>query len=343
MLASEWEHGAADVWRQHATSFGAVAPLGPKPRPPRLNGMRGASGACAVIEDEACWRRPTGIGGDRPAPAKVLASRWRASESGQREVSATGPAGYHTIAIALRHMSLAFTANGRLLHDGRVVPGMVQVSRPGERVGAMFDGAFDLLHLFVSDTLLAECREAIGDLDGQVELQDPTFAQDAVIERLAHALLRVEDAGEFGRLYAETLSLAIVSRLLGRQNGSIPGPSGTGVAPLPKWRLRRVTQFVDANLDQPVSLADLAQVAGLSRMHFAAQFRAATGFRPHEYMLRRRIEQAQDHLAATDVPLVDVALSVGFRTQAHFSTVFKRFTGATPQEWRRQAGSLGRS
>ncbi len=336
MLASEWEHGAADVWRRHATSFGSV-PGGSSPRPSRLGG------AGAVIEEETVWRRPAGLDGDRPASAKVLASRWRGAEPGPREVSATAPAGYHVIAIALRHMSLAFTVHGRLIHDGRVMPGMIQVTRPGERVAAAFDGAFDLLHLFVSDSLLAECREAIGDPDSEAGLPDPGFVQDAVIERLAHALLRVEDAGEFGRLYAETLGLAIVSRLLGRRNGSAPGPAGTGVAPLPKWRLRRVLQFVDANLDQPVSLADLAEVAGLSRMHFAAQFRAATGFRPHEYMLRRRIEQAQDRLASTDATLVEVALSVGFRTQAHFSTVFKRFVGATPQEWRRQAGSLGRN
>lgn len=333
MLASDWEHGAADVRRRPAMPFGPVASL---PRPRRLGGLREAD---AVIEDEASWRRPAGLG--RDPSAKVIASRWRGCGTPRKEVSAAGPAGHHVVAIALRHMSLAFTANGRLLHEGRVMPGTVQVSRPGERVGASFDGAYDLLHLFVSDALLTECREAIGDPEGQVELESTGFVQDAVIERLAHALLRVEDAGEFGRLYAETLGLAIVSRLLGRRKASAQG-SGAGVAPLPKWRLRRVVQFVDANLDQPVSLADLAQVAGLSRMHFAAQFRAATGFRPHEYMLRRRIEQAQDRLASTAEPLVEVALSVGFRTQAHFSTVFKRFAGATPQEWRRQAGLVGR-
>lgn len=329
MLASDWE---PNLRQRPAMSFEPVASLS------RLGGLRQAE---AVIEDEAAWRRPAGLG--RDPSAKVIASRWRGAETVRTEVGATGLAGHYVIAIALRQMSLAFTADGRLLHEGRAMPGTVQVSRPGARVAASFDGAYDLLHLFVSDALLAECREAIGDPEGQVELESTGFVQDAVIERLAHALLRVEDAGEFGRLYVETLGLAIVSRLLGRRKASVQGPAGAGVAPLPKWRLRRVVQFVDANLEQPVSLADLAQVAGLSRMHFAAQFRAATGFRPHEYMLRRRIEQAQDRLASTAEPLVEVALSVGFRTQAHFSTVFKRFAGATPQEWRRRAGAPGRS
>jgi AraC-like DNA-binding protein len=70
-------------------------------------------------------------------------------------------------------------------------------------------------------------------------------------------------------------------------------------------------------------------------MHFAALFRVATGARPHEYVLRRRIERAQELLRDSSLTLVDVALSVGFQTQSHFTTVFKRFTGETPHRWRR--------
>jgi AraC-like DNA-binding protein len=69
-------------------------------------------------------------------------------------------------------------------------------------------------------------------------------------------------------------------------------------------------------------------------MHFAAQFRAATGFRPHEYLLRRRIQRAEELLRLSTMTLVDIALTVGFQTQAHFTTVFKRFVGDTPYQWR---------
>ncbi|MEW6148553.1 MAG: helix-turn-helix transcriptional regulator, partial [Pseudomonadota bacterium] len=83
-----------------------------------------------------------------------------------------------------------------------------------------------------------------------------------------------------------------------------------------------------------ITLEHLAAVAGLSRMHFAAQFRAAVGMRPHEYLLKCRIERAQELLKQGDVSLVDTALTVGFQTQAHFTTVFKRFVGDTPYQWR---------
>ena len=103
---------------------------------------------------------------------------------------------------------------------------------------------------------------------------------------------------------------------------------------LPKWRLRRVEQHIAAHFERGISLSELAGVAGLSRMHFAAQFRAATGYRPREYLLNHRIEQARSLLTTSDRPLAEIALAVGFSTQAHFSTVFKRISGETPARWR---------
>jgi AraC-like DNA-binding protein len=106
-------------------------------------------------------------------------------------------------------------------------------------------------------------------------------------------------------------------------------PSG-----LTKWRLKRVLGYIDEHICERITLAALAQVAGLSRMYFAAQFRAATGCRPHECVLRKRIERAQQLLAGTGEPLASIALAVGFQSQAHFSTVFKRFAGLSPHQWR---------
>jgi len=103
---------------------------------------------------------------------------------------------------------------------------------------------------------------------------------------------------------------------------------------LQKWRLKRVVEYVDNRLSGKITLMDLAAIAGLSRMHFASQFRAATGFRPHEYLLRRRIQRAEELLRQSTMTLVEIALTVGFQTQAHFTTVFKRFVGDTPYQWR---------
>jgi AraC-like DNA-binding protein len=115
---------------------------------------------------------------------------------------------------------------------------------------------------------------------------------------------------------------------------------------LTKWRLKRVLTYIDEHVCESMTLATLAQVAGLSRMYFAAQFRAATGVRPHECILRKRIKLAQQLLLETSEPLVSIALAVGFQSQAHFSTVFKRFAGLSPNQWRaanRDVRSLGQT
>jgi len=56
--------------------------------------------------------------------------------------------------------------------------------------------------------------------------------------------------------------------------------------------------------------------------------------RPHQYLLKQRVERAKELLKQAEISLVDVALTVGFQTQAHFTTVFKRFAGDTPYQWR---------
>lgn len=105
------------------------------------------------------------------------------------------------------------------------------------------------------------------------------------------------------------------------------------------WRLKRVRDYVDAHFAHPITLSDLANVAGLSRMHFAGEFRRATGVRPHEFVLRQRVERSQKMLLASNLSLVQIALSHGFQTQSHYSVVFKRIVGHTPARWRAQQGN----
>jgi len=104
---------------------------------------------------------------------------------------------------------------------------------------------------------------------------------------------------------------------------------------LPAWRLKRVLSYIDANIEKRVGLSQIAQAAGFSRMHFARQFRVSTGLRPHEYLLRRRVEHAQELLVHSHSPVACIARASGFSTQAHFTSVFRRFVGKPPARWRR--------
>jgi transcriptional regulator GlxA family with amidase domain len=148
------------------------------------------------------------------------------------------------------------------------------------------------------------------------------------------ALLGAGELGvPFGYLYAEAISIAIVTRLLDTATRSSPADRPRA-APLASWRLKRAVDYIDANLSDTLSLGELAAVVGLTRMHFAAQFRSATGLRPREYLLRRRVERAQELLRHSRATVMNVALRVGFQDQSHFTATFKRFVGQPPHAWR---------
>jgi AraC family transcriptional regulator len=99
-------------------------------------------------------------------------------------------------------------------------------------------------------------------------------------------------------------------------------------------QVKRVRDFVQAHLDQDLSLEDLAQQIGFSPYHFARLFRQSTGDSPHQFVLRQRVEQAQRLLTQKDLTLAQVAIESGFADQSHLTQVFKRYLGLTPRAYR---------
>ncbi len=85
-----------------------------------------------------------------------------------------------------------------------------------------------------------------------------------------------------------------------------------------------------ANIDQQVTLASLAQTAGLSSSHFTHQFRTSTGTTPHQYLLGLRVERCKELLRNNEMSILEIALEAGFQNQQHFATVFRRLVGVSP-------------
>ena len=182
-------------------------------------------------------------------------------------------------------------------------------------------------------------RDASSDARGDNPFQrNFDNSGDEVIRSLCVVLETVEL--EYDEPCAEALRHAIAVRLAGYRPEVRPPArcreedNSRSIRALQKWRLKRVIEYVDANLPSKISLSELAAIAGLSRMHFASQFRVATGLRPHEFLLRRRIQRSEELLRNSPMAIVEIALAVGFQTQAHFTTVFKRFVKSTPRQWR---------
>jgi transcriptional regulator GlxA family with amidase domain len=105
-----------------------------------------------------------------------------------------------------------------------------------------------------------------------------------------------------------------------------------GLAP---WQVRKVTSYIDANLDQTIRNDDLAAIVRLNASHFGRAFRNSFGEPPHEYVIRRRVERAQGLMLSTRASLSSIALDCGLADQAHLSRLFRRVVGETPRAWRR--------
>jgi AraC-like DNA-binding protein len=291
----------------------------------------------ASIGAEDQWRCPSRpqslLDADRDG---VIVSRWMHRGAAPLEVVNGGSEMHHCIGLALKCTSLAFSHAGRRLVHGRVTAGAVQVTAPAVSVSAVFESAADILHLFVPQKELKDCYEDLFHRPhaGDIVLGDPKPIRDPALDKLGQALA-VSQAGDaaLGKVFTDSVSLAIVSRLVAR-HFTAKTTLSREVTALSQWRMNRVIEYVEAHLAESIGLADIAKSAGLTRMHFAAQFRSATGLRPHEYLLRRRIEHAKHLLRTCGQSVIDVALSCGFRSQAHFTTVFKRFVGETPHCWR---------
>lgn len=106
------------------------------------------------------------------------------------------------------------------------------------------------------------------------------------------------------------------------------------VGGLPPRRLQRVLEYVKQNIEKDLSVAEMAQVVGMSQYYFSKLFKMSTGTTPHQYVMRQRVERAQELLREGNAALVEVATHVGFETQSHFTSVFRRLVGITPKKFR---------
>lgn len=98
--------------------------------------------------------------------------------------------------------------------------------------------------------------------------------------------------------------------------------------------IREAIQHIAVHYSEPLTLVDVAGLSGLSPSYFSSLFKRAMGIHYQEYLSRVRIEEAKYLLSATDYPLSQIAVSVGYSDQSSFSKAFKRVTGLTPNQYR---------
>jgi AraC family transcriptional regulator len=136
------------------------------------------------------------------------------------------------------------------------------------------------------------------------------------------------------RQYAEALSLVLMHELvrLERTASAAVKPLRGG---LPAWRQKRLMEFIEEHLAAEISLTALAEIADLSLFHFARAFTLSFGVPPHQYHMGRRMDRARSLLQKPALSVTEIGIQIGFRETSSFTRAFRRFTGLTPTEYRR--------
>jgi AraC family transcriptional regulator len=166
----------------------------------------------------------------------------------------------------------------------------------------------------------------------EIEFTPRLFFSDHDIWETALKLkAQVENPGTSA--YAEALGSVLVHELVRLERNGSEAPSFRGG--LAGWQQKKIADFIEEHLDEEISLQHLAELAQLSRYHFARAFKHSFGLPPHRYHMSRRMERAKSLLEERARSVTEVGLMLGFAETSSFTTSFRRAVGVTPSDYRR--------
>ena len=243
--------------------------------------------------------------------------------------------------------SLAYFVRGSAEYEGRIgdlvksggfQPRQFSLVPANTPMKWKIDGKWDALHLILSRLTI---DRIIGDDFGSdissLQLLPGIGTVDPLLEQLTLSIMRAMLERLPGHaLYVDCLAQAMAAQRLQHHSNlkrSHRMPRLDGVT---DRRLRWLADYIEAHLDQELTIGRLADEVGLSPLYLAKAFRRAFGEAPHRYLLLRRIERAKELLRSTDQQLAETAIACGFADQSHFSHAFKRLVGVTPATYRNE-------
>lgn len=161
-----------------------------------------------------------------------------------------------------------------------------------------------------------------------------SFRDDSLVRTMFALADEMQQGFPNGMLYAEGMSLMIVGWLR-RHHACKPMQNASQVRQLSATQQAKIRDLVDTFLDTELSVERMAAEVGISPFHFSRLFSATFGMTPHRYVLQMRIARAA-HLLRSERQrtVADIALAVGFASQAHLTNAFKGHMGETPARWR---------
>jgi AraC family transcriptional regulator len=217
----------------------------------------------------------------------------------------------------------------------RTKPGSITLIPSGHEGRWDIEGDLEVSHVYLTEQRLQHCADVLAG--GQrIELLDRVGFDDSatshILEMLSQSPVMDDPAS---RLFVEQAVDLLCTQLV-RAHSSLalpaPTPPRRGLA---DWQVKRVTGYMRDFLDRDIGLEEMAGLVDLSRFHFVTAFRLATGLSPHHYLTAMRMTEARKLLAQQELPIIQVALAVGYQTPSAFTASFRKVNQMTPSEFRR--------
>jgi AraC family transcriptional regulator len=249
---------------------------------------------------------------------------------GEAELTWTAPSHLIVLTQSGRTAKTRVSCAGELIHDGFDRPGALSFVPAGVERSGLYQDA-DLVY---SALWLAPGLACLGERSGQTPPILINRSDNVISALLSSLQAELASGGGVDAAYVEHLAAIVLHRIAMLDGVKPPGRDSHG--PISNTMLRRIQEHIDAHLGQEISLSDLARVAGMGCDSFARRFRAKTGLAPYAYVIERRIRRAEQLLADTDIELARLAARLGFSSQSHFTTTFKRQRGVTPRAYRQR-------
>ena len=197
----------------------------------------------------------------------------------------------------------------------------------------------EALHIRMPASLFSSIElEAGGAERRMASLEYESMFRDSLMEQMACVVAEdLESPTPQSAALLHSLIACMAARLLHRHTKTLTAREMPKAKAVHEHRLTRVLRHIDENPGADLSIHTLAQIACLSRFHFAKEFKRLTGRSPHKYISAQRMRLASALLQENDLRLADVARACGFMTQASFNKAFMRSRGESPGEYRRAA------
>lgn len=243
----------------------------------------------------------------------------------------------HQIGVAFTpHHGAVYERSGRLV-EGDIEPGSVFATGRDPITWLYAGSVTEALEIYPDHDLLTAVADEIAPPAAlrTLEIEPANAVRDATVLGIGAILKRAHVGdGQLSDVAASTLGHRLAGHVVASYCGVVPSRTIRG-GRLDRATVDRVAAYVDAELDERLTLGRLAAVATLSPFHFARAFKASTGLAPHQFVTMWRVERAKALVLGTRLSVPAIARRVGFTNLSHFRRVFRAHTGLTPGELRR--------